>query len=380
MTMTDLFAKINELNPSLTVVRNLATFTIRIVDEVNKETTTTLTSTAYPITQSLSIPEGNVWATKIYSPELTITRGVTSLYMLQVSTDGSNWSDLTKYSVADNSILDFGTLDVNPSTTYHFRVMYNNNPNLVSNVVTVKTEDALQVGNKGFEEYHTTIMHVSPLGWIYDYDREWYLPYYESETDTWWAVNSKMTMPDGHTAWTSNFCKNFPCTAYSTDRYAGEKSAMVYTVNVGNTNTDDTAVGTSVAGEIWIGKADNSGNHTVDGHAFASRPSSMKFWYKYAPINSERFTVYVTLKDSAGNEIARAEKLDGQSATVWTQCELPLVYSNVATRAANIYISFKSTGSAEPTVKTQTTMEIAGKQLKAHIGSTLRIDNIELVY
>lgn len=380
LTMTDLFARINELNPSLTVSRNLARFTIRVVDEVNKETTMNLTSTAYPITQTLSIPEGNVWAKQILSPKLTVLRGVSSLYMLQVSMDGTNWSDLKTYSYADNSVLDFGTLDVNPSTTYHFRTVYNENPNLMSNVVTVRTEDMLQVGNNGFEEYHTTIMHVSPAGWLYDYDREWYLPYYESETDPWWAVNSKKTMPDGHTAWTSNFCKNFPCTAFSTDRYAGNKSAMVYTINVGNTNTDDTAIGTSVPGEIWIGKADNSGNHTVDGHAFSSRPASVSFWYKYAPVNTENFVVNVVLKDSDGNEIARSEKLDGKAATEWTQCEIPIVYSNLYKRAASIYISFKASGASEPAVKIQVTMEIAGQQLKAHIGSALRVDNVELVY
>ena len=379
MTMTDLFARINELNPSLTVARNLATFTIRVVDEVNKETSVTLTSTAYPITQTLSIPEGKVWAKKILSPELKVERGVSSLYMLQVSKDGSSWSDLKTYSVADNSVLDFGTLDVEPSTTYHFRTVYNENPNLMSNVVTVRTEDLLQVGNSSFEEYQTTNMRVEPL-LSSAYDREWYLPYYTNESDPWWAVNSKKTMPDGHTAWTSGYCKNFPCTAYSIDRYDGEKSALVYTINVGNANTDGTAVGTSVPGEIWIGKADDSGNHSVDGHAFASRPSSVKFWYKYAPVNSENFAVYIALYDASGNEIARSEKLDGAAVSKWTQCEIPVVYSNILSRAAKIYMCFKSSVSNEPSVKTGVTMEIASKQQTAHIGSALRIDNIELVY
>ena len=378
LTMTDLFATINDLNPSLTTERNLARFTIRVVDNVGKETVLNLRSTAYPIVQTLSIPEGRVWANKIVSPKLTVSRGVSRLFVLQVSNDGQTWTDLKTFESADNSVIDFGKLDVQPNTTYHYRTKYNNNDNLMSEVVTVTTEQELQVGNPGFEEYQTTTMHVSPLGWIYDYDREWYLPYAQNDADPWWAVNSKKTMPDGHTAWTSNFCKNFPCTAYSTDRYEGEKSAMVYTINVSDGNTDDTAIGQNVPGEIWIGTADNNGNHTRDGHAFASRPSSVKFMYRYAPIDGENFVVYVQLKDKDGNEIARSEKLDGAAASEWTECEIPIVYSDMETKAASIYICFKS--SADPGVRTSVTMEIAGRQQTAHIGSTLRIDNVELTY
>ena len=381
LTMTKLFERINELNPSLPQKRNLASFTITAVDNVPEpqETVLNLTATAYPITQSLSIPEGRVWATRIVSPELTVGRGVSKLFVLQVSTDdGASWKDFATFESAANSVLDFGTLLVEQSRTYKFRTIYNDNPNLVSNVVTVTTEAVLQLGNPGFEEYHSTTMHVSPLGWVYDYDREWYLPYNEGDSDPWWAVNSKKTMPDGHTAWTSNFCKNFPCTAFSTNAHSGSRSAMVYTVNVGNANTDGTAVGTNVPGEIWIGKADDSGNHTVDGHAFASRPTSLKFWYKYNPINNESFAVYVVLKDASGREIAKSEKLDGKAASEWTQCEIPFLYSDAMTKAANIYICFKSCVSGG--VNTGQTMEIAGKQQTAHIGSVLRIDDIELTY
>lgn len=378
LTMTDLFSTINNLNPSLPQERSLANFTIRVVDNVGNETTERLTATAYPITQTLSIPEGKVWAKRIVSPELTVLRGVSRLFILQVSTDGQSWSDFKTFESANNNIVDFGTLNVDPATTYHFRTIYNNNPNLMSEVVTVTTEEILQIGNPGFEEYQTTTMHVSPMGWIYDYDREWYLPYNEGDTNPWWAVNSKKTMPDGHTAWTSNFCKNFPCTAYSTDRWEGEKSAMVYTVNVGNTNSDATAVGTDVPGEIWIGKADNDGNHTQDGRAFASRPTSVKFMYKYAPVAGDNFAVYISIKDKDGNEIARSEKLDGAAVSEWTECEIPVLYSDITKKAANLYICFKS--SKNGGVNVAATMEIAGKQQQAHIGSVLKIDNVMLTY
>ena len=375
ITMTDLFARINELNPSLTVARNLMTFTVRVVDEVEKETTVQLTSTAYPIVQTLSIPEGRVWAKKIVSPELRVERGVSALYMLQVSSDGNTWSDLKTYSSASNSVLDFGTIDVEPSTTYYYRTVYNENPNLMSNVVKVTTEDTLQIGNSGFEYWNTASFSFSH--WFGSETREWYLPYLSTDSNPWWAVNSRKTMPSSTTPSNLDY-KVFPTVGYSTDRYSGDKSALVYTVSVNDYNVSGTSLGDPVVGELWIGKADDSGNHASDGHAFASRPASVKFWYKYLPINSEKFAVYLSLKDAAGNQIAYTEKLDGSAAYEWTQCEIPIVYSNLKARAASIYICFKSAVNGD--VKLDATMEIAGRQQTSHIGSALRIDDIELVY
>ena len=383
LTMTELFTKINDLNPSLEVERNLFNISIRVVDDVDHETVRNLSATAYPITQTLVIDAGNVWAKKIVSPRLNITRGVASLFKLQVSSDGGSWNDLKTFESANNSMLDFGTIPATPATKYYFRTIYNNNPNLMSDVVTVTTESEQQVGNPGFEDYHTAIMHVSPLGWIYDYDREWYLPYKQGETDTWWAVNSKKTMPDGHTAWTSNYCKNFPCTAYSTTAYSGEKSAMVYSINVGDGNTDDTAIATTVPGEIWLGKADDSGNHSADGHAFANRPSAVKFMYRYAAVNNEKFTMTVVMYGTGGKEIARSEITDGSAASEWKERVVPIVYSDLMTKADKIYISFKSAvpdASNKVQVRTAVSMEIAGQNRTAHIGSALRIDDIQLIY
>lgn len=375
VTMTDLFAKINELNPSLTVARNLVSFTVRVVDEVDKESTLALTSTAYPITQTLSIPEGKVWARKIVSPELHVERGVSSLYMLQVSEDGNTWNDLKTYSNAANSVLDFGTLDVNPATTYYYRTIYNENENLVSNVVKVTTEEVLQVANPGFEYWHTASFSFSH--WVGSDARDWYLPYLSTDSNPWWAINSRKTMPSSTTPTNLNY-KVFPTAAYSTDRKSGDYSALIYTVSVNDYNTSGSSLGDPVVGELWIGKANDSGDHASDGHAFASRPTSVKFWYKYAPINSEKFAVTISLEDASGNQIAYSEKTDGAAAYEWTPCEIPVVYSDLNTRAASIYICFQSAVSGE--TQMDVTMEIAGKQQTSHIGSALRIDDIELVY
>ena len=378
LTMTELFTRINELNPSLTVSRNLFTITIRVVDAVGNETVKVLTSTAYPIVQTLSIKEGNVWAKKIISPELKVERGVSSLYELQVSEDGVNWTeDFRTFENADNMILDFGTIPAVSGKKYYFRTMYNNNPQLISNVVAVTTENELQVGNSGFEDYQTVKQTVKITWTTTKYEREWYLPYAENESDPWWAVNSKKTMPSEHTAAYWDF-KNFPCTAYSTYSHSGDKSAMVYTINVNGANTNGTNFGDKVPGEIWIGTADDRGNHKTDGHAFASRPTALKFHYNYIPYNNETFVVTLLLKDASGNNIAKAEINDGRSTGEWSECILPIVYDDLQTKAAKIYISFKSCSSGG--INMDSTMEIAGRNQTSHIGSVLRIDDVELIY
>lgn len=376
LTMTELFTRINELNPSLTVSRNLFTITIRVVDAVGNETVKVLTSTAYPIEQTLSIKEGNVWAKKIISPELKVERGVSSLYELQVSEDGVNWTeDFRTFENADNMILDFGTIPTASNKKYYFRTMYNNNPNLVSNVVEVTTEAEQQVGNPGFEYWHNEILTVKR--WFDTKDREWYLPYLSTDTDPWWAVNSRKTMPSSTTPEEFDY-KVFPCAAFSSYRNSGERSAMVYTVSVNDMNISTTSFGENIPGEIWIGTADDSGNHKTDGHAFASRPTALKFHYNYIPYNNETFVVTFLLKDASGNNIAKAEINDGRSTGEWSECILPIVYDDLQTKAAKIYISFKSCSSGG--INMGSTMEIAGRNQTSHIGSVLRIDDVELIY
>lgn len=374
--MTGFFKKVNDLNPSLPQKRDIAAFTIRAVDDVDKETELELTAVAYPVTQTLSIPAGRVWAKRIVSPVLEAGRGVTRLFKLQVSEDGKTWNDFASFVSANGSQIDFGTLSVNSDTRYYFRTMYNGNENLVSNVVEVVTEKEQQVGNPGFEDYQTLNFKVSVQAGG-TYDREWYLPYNAGETDPWWAVNSKKTMPSSHSVSNDNF-KCFPCTGFSTNRYTGEKSAMVFTVNVNWWNTDGSSFGDKVPGEIWIGTADDSGNHVKDGHAFASRPDVLKFWYKYDSHNNENFVVSLIIKDAVGNVIASAEKTDGRYAGEWTLCEMPILYSDASAKAASIYISFKSCTAGD--ISMNKTIELGGKQQRAHIGSVLRIDDIELTY
>ena len=378
--MTDFFETLNAKIKSQTTEREIFKVTMTVTDNVNKTITKVFKANSYPITQTLSIPSGNVWARRIVSPVINVGKGVSRLYKLQAKRGNeSEWTDFASFAYATDSKIDFGTLEVDSDTDYQFRTIYNNNENLVSNVVSVRTEKELQVGNSGFEDYMTTEMTVSiDLSFGTTYQRKWYLPYKQGETDPWWAVNSKKTMPESHSVSGNNF-KNFPCTGYSTNTVAkGEKSAMVYTCNVGWWNSASESLGDDVPGEIWIGKADDSGNHASDGHSFASRPDAVSFMYRYSPINSETFVVKAWVKDASGNTIATAEVLDGASSSTWQEYVLPLLYSNTTAKAASIYISFQSCASGE--VNDNQPIEIAGETYTIHYGSVLWIDDVKMIY
>lgn len=361
----------------------LADFTLKVVDTVGKEAEETFSITSGGVKVTLDIKDYNVWAAKVVDPVVTISKGMPALVDFQVSADGVNWSDIEVTPVANGYTLNYGTIPASPSTTYKVRAIYNKNENCKSPVLTVTTEDALQLGNPGFEEYQLVVKKVSPLG--SKYDRNWYLPYASGENDPWWACNSLQSMPDGHTMLTATWCKNFPSSGYVDDRHSGDKAALLYTVNVGssntgyNNNTIGVASGNTYEGEIWIGTSDSDGNHATEGHAFASRPSRLTFYYKYAPTGGDKFFVDAWVKAADGTVLATARETAGPAADTWTLYSLPFEYKVFDKKAASIYVRFSSCyGNGH--VDTDTKFRLGEETVKAHAGSFFKLDDIELVY
>ncbi len=355
----------------------MAKFTLKVEDSVAKVTESTFSIVSASVKSTLTIDEMDVWARKVVGPTYSINRGNMSLLKLQTSTDKLVWTDVNGSPEQNGYTYKYEKVALNPATKYYLRAVYNNNPATASEVVTITTEAAAQLGNSGFEDYQLVQTTVKPLG--SSYTRNWYLPYASGEKDPWWACNSRKTMPDGHTMLTSTWCKNFPSSGYVKNAHGGSKAAMLYCVNVSSGNTDGTAVGTTTNGEIWIGTADDSGNKATQGHAFASRPSKLAFWYKYKPTNGKKFYVETWIKDAAGNVIASSKETAGAAADNWTRYELPFTYSNLKAKAATIYVwiaSANGTGS----VDTGVTFELGEENVKAHAGCFLTIDDMELIY
>ena len=362
--------------------KEIAKFSLRVVDGVGKELSDEFSIVSRGVSLSLGIKTSNVRARRIDSPMADITNGLPALAVLESSTDGVNWTSAASNGSVSGSKIDFGKVSLAPSTAYYFRVVYNANPNIVSNVVSVTTEAASQVANAGFEDYQLVQTEFTPAGGALGggkYTRNWYLPYNSGETDPWWACNSRATMPDGHTGWTSTWCKNFPSSGYVKDAFGGAKAALVFSVNVGSGNTDASAAASTTEGELWIGTADDSGNRTSEGHSFTSRPDRLRFHYKYAPHNKEKFYVYSWIKDSEGNIIASTEETSGPAADEWTMHSMTYNYSTLDKKAASIFILFRSCN-GDGSVSTKKSFELGEETVTAHAGSMFKIDDIELIY
>ena len=340
-------------------------------------------------TGTLSWNGYDVWATKIVNPTLTLGDGKYDMTRIQYSMDGQSWVDFQDVTSKNHSM---GTVKgLEPGTTYHLRAMYDGWLEVAA-PVSFTTETAQQVGNAGFEEWRG-----SEEEWNYQaklvstetIKRPYYEPWKEGESDRWWAVNSKVSMPSSGTKTGFGATYNircFPVVAYSTAYHSGARSASLQTIAISDwLTTDNLTDANFYVGELFIGQANDDGSHKDDGHSFASRPSALRFYYRYASNNGEKFPVTIWVKGENGNTLAEeyVEIPASQSSDTWQSYELPLQYDVTNEKAAQLYISFKTANTTSPNVAKDidnAEHEIAGKNQKAHFGSELRIDDVQLVY
>lgn len=256
------------------------------------------------------------------------------------------------------------------------------------------TEATMQVGNAGFENW-------TEYGWDFDHGSlgslggqsspmTYYKPWSSSNSDHWWDSNTTTSLSNSLTVGYT-FFKCFPLVHYSTDAHSGKRSAQITVVNIGNTNSTWATTGTWHVGELLIGKGNDGSNggwsRSSEGHAFGSRPTSITFWYEYAPYSSsDKFSAEVWLKAADGTVIATASLPSGGSASSWTKAELPLNYTVLNKKAASIYIAYKaSTSSSHSCDRGGAYLEIAGSKgssdaYRIKLSATLRVDDIQLNY
>ena len=359
-----------------------ATFNVSVVDNNgNTVTSAPFTIKIQKLTAQVNVAEANAFARSFRGVTMTVNEGTASKFALQYRTGDGDWTTVKPESIEGNT-LNFAKIggSLLPETAYQFRSIYDNNAAEVSDNVVVTTEAAAQVGNAGFEVWTTDTMTVNVVWTTKKFTHNWYNAFSNSDVDQWWAVTSKKSMPSSVPASSNYNVKNFPTVAYSADSFSGSKSAHIFTVNVGGGNTPDVASGTSYAGELFIGTADDSGNPTYSGHRFTTRPDKISFRYKYAPQGSEKFYVKIELKDAAGSVLYSKEDTQGPAATEWTEYTTSIDWADLTKKPENILIIFKSSSSAKPKVSAKSNLEVAGKTERGHFGSSLYIDDIQMIY
>ena len=359
-----------------------ATFKVRVVDNNdNTVTSAPFTIKIQKLTAQVNVAEANAFARSFRGVTMTVNEGIASKFALQYRTGEGDWTTVKPESI-DGNTLTFAKIggSLLPETAYQFRSIYDNNAAEVSDNVVVTTEAAAQVGNAGFEDWTTETMTVNVNLTTKKFTHNWYNAFSNSDVDQWWAVTSKQSMPSSVSTSSNYNVKNIPTVAYSADSFSGSKSAHIFTVNIGYFNTPDVASGTSYAGELFIGTADDSGNPTYSGHRFTTRPDKISFRYKYAPKGSEKFYVKIELKDAAGSVLYSKEDTQGPAATEWTEYTTSIDWADLTKKPESILIIFKSSSSAKPDVTAKSNLEVAGKTETGHFGSSLHIDDIQMIY
>ncbi len=361
----------------LSYPETIATLKVTAVDKFGKQgITETYNIKLIPAQANLSIENYQVWATNVKGPKATVTQGDPSKYRLQYkSSILESWTTVEPKEIQGGNILFEDIKNLFSSHNYNFRLIYNNNEQNVSPVLTLTTEGAQQVGNSNFDQWTTAVFKYNIiLGGTGS--RTWWLPW-ANEADAWWAVNSKKRILSEVTAAYQEY-KVMPTISYSTTNVASGYSAQIAVIATGAWASEISS-GEATAGEIWIGTADNGGNHSSDGHAFASRPSKVSFWRQYVPKSGEKYQFVLQLKDAGGNVIASVNVQDGTYDNTGTVVTYDIVYTDLTKKAASIYMSYLASTSSDPAVS-RGTFEMAGGNQKCWHGSILRVDNLTLHY
>ncbi len=357
----------------------VAKFTLKVEDGAEKTAESSFSIISSTVNQTLTIHDYNVWAKRIVSPVVQADKGNMSKVKLQISTDGNSWSDLGTYQEKTEYRLTFANVTgLQPETTYKLRSIYNDNPVLVSPVVTLTTEEAAQLGNNGFEEWtEGQVKSYDIIGDTYQYT---YYPWANGSADKWWDTNNaETTKTSGTPGYLEKKC--FPMVSFMPGRNGG-KAAQIMAIAVNGGNTNGTSLSDAVPGEIFIGTYGGTRNHS-----FSSRPDKMKFWFKYDirtddDHNSDTYRASVIIYNGT-QEIGRGllEYNTASDITSWTQASVDINYTVTDKAATAVYVQFLQTTNSKPVYNMNVSITYGNNRTAGvHGGSVLTIDDVELIY
>lgn len=395
--------QLTALNPVLLDFRNLTgylntdpgvttnnPFTVIFRDRYDQTTVAPLefeVDVAPPAFKLETMNDANVWATQAFATvNYSLNRPGYKPYVEISADQGSAWIKQTQEVVSDvNGVIIFKITDLTPLTTYQFRVKLGKHITEPSAALT--SEAMLQVPNADMEAWQMSYVKVG-LG----YRVPKYFPWSANDNNPWWDTGNDRTMAYGVI---SNQYTHAPGTMYTKMAHGGAKAAEIRTVSASTNGLVNSAGADNESnrtrGRLLIGNYTHPGgaNDQIEfGKPFASRPLAVTFWYQYMPLNTDRFEVYVeawnqngAIKTTLGKGTLVVEK--SAAMDTYTQALVPLKYENTKLRATHFTISFVSTNEATPrTAKNVVTTypDTYSEDWHGHIGSILRVDDIELTY
>lgn len=337
---------------------------------------------------TVSVDGGNVWSKEFTANPVNVMEGDADIandaeMTYQYSSDnGLTWND------CNDNINRRQKFDTHPDKrTLKVRAKFRN---FTSETVDIELEEPMQLPNSGMEDWYIeTKKKESDFDLIKPNSPKTYYTFHPYANGTanfsWWDTNNDKAQGGTYALgiWYEGCFAS--CVSYTEDAHGGSKAALMYLSGCGDgeANTSETYVGGAMVGSLFIGSYNNG---IVQGHDFGVRPTSLTFWYKYKPYNSDAFKVVVSLKNG-DKEIATGtyeptaySSEDGE----YKQASVNFNYSVENEKATTICVQFLASNKTELSrndfnMGTTITYPVVGNWT-VHMGSILKIDDISLVY
>lgn len=361
------------------------TFTVTATDIYDQSATYSVTFNVVD-SYSFSVPkpeDGDIWATRATLSSVSYD----DLTGLIINTYPDLKHELISSSDGTSTTLNFKGAEsmeipgLTAGTTYSYRVTL---ADRYSSETTFTTEAAQQHNEPSFESWSTANVYK---GTFYCYLVEWYANSSSSSSAGYWGTNNPTTTSQ-RSGW-STYYTGYSGTQSTTSKVSGTYAARIATVGWGNANTYSFGnLTTSVVYNTTCGEIRSALNGS-DGIPFTSRPASLKFYYKYAPVNSNSMEAYIILenRDNSTVEIGRGEFISGTSISSYTSKTIDVTYDSQYThlKATHIRLIFRSAASSDLSKDDLTAVDgskgaISGYYDSYFEGSVLCIDDVELIY
>lgn len=337
---------------------------------------------------SVSVNAAKCWSREFTIDEITVTTGNKEIIennLVYQYYDGANWIECTTREAEKGRTQQFQETANNIHTkTYKVRALYRGV--IASTEAEATLEAPEQLSNAEMEEWYIEEKKKSGT-WPFK-DKTYYTfhPYTEGNASTaWWDTNNDKAQGGTYALgiWYEGCFAS--CVSYTEDAHEGTKAALMYVSGCGDgyANTSRTYVGGAMVGSLFIGKY-NSG--IVQGHDFVSRPSSLSFWYKYKPYNTDAFKVVISLKNGDKDIATGIYEPTAYSAedSEYQQATVQLNYNEDGGKATTICVQFLASNKTELSqndfaLGTTITYPVIG-DWTVHMGSILKVDDISLIY
>lgn len=302
------------------------------------------------------------------------------------STDGTNYTQIPGGQVDVNGA-NATINDLTDGTHYYLKVEANN---AVSEPIEFTTESIVQLPNNKMDDWFIENGQT----------KYWWKSYCGSDKNTpWGSMNLVSTSEGGSNDRDLSDSRNGMgyCAASGTDRTTDARSgnaALIKTVGWGQGNSAAgslSSIKRASVGQLHLGSSPtqfvNTSGESYDGvidygYPFSSRPSSLSFWYKYQPKNSNDYGYAEIWLKSADGKIIAKETRNLTKADQYTEVVMNLPYT-VKQKAAKICVIFRSSANPDCYAINESNLTYPGFAASKDtqtVGSQLYIDDVTLNY